>query len=163
MIHLSPFLQRCLGNRRGVCSHCSSGNIWPKRHGYGIECARYRCGGGVAWRSAGTRRNPVLVAHRSAASIFVVVHIGAWPNRLSEIVPADCLLPVMHPRDGQRIARATVYVAPPDRHMLMRHGVIVLSTGPKENFAAPGRCPPIPFRSRRVWPPCDRRYPDWKT
>jgi two-component system chemotaxis response regulator CheB len=82
------------------------------------------------------------------ASIFIVIHIGAWPSQLPEILQADCQLPVLHAQDGQPIAKATVYVAPPDRHMLMRDGVIVLSTGPKENFARPAADPL--FRSAAV-------------
>ncbi|HEY2021345.1 hypothetical protein [Paraburkholderia sp.] len=35
-------------------------------------------------------------------------------------------------KDGQLSPPATIYVAPPDRHMPMRDGVIVLSNGPKE-------------------------------
>ena len=82
------------------------------------------------------------------ASIFIVIHIGAWPSQLPEILQADCQLPVLHAQDGQPIAKATVYVAPPDRHMLMRDGAIVLSTGPKENFSRPAADPL--FRSAAV-------------
>ena len=89
------------------------------------------------------------------ASIFVVVHIGAWPSLLPEIFQTDCLLPVMHAQDGQPIALATVYVAPSDRHMLMRNGVIVLSTGPKEKFARPAAdplfgCAAVEYGSRAI-------------
>ncbi|REE18357.1 CheB methylesterase [Paraburkholderia sp. BL27I4N3] len=48
----------------------------------------------------------------------------------------------------QPISASTVYVAPPDRHMLMRDGLIILSTGPKENFARPAADPL--FRSAAV-------------
>ncbi|WP_128593986.1 chemotaxis protein CheB [Paraburkholderia kirstenboschensis] len=82
------------------------------------------------------------------ASVFVVMHIGAWPSLLPEVLQADCLLPVMHARDRQPIVETKVYVAPPDRHMLIRDGVIVLSTGPKENFARPAADPL--FRSAAV-------------
>ncbi|MBC8751799.1 MULTISPECIES: chemotaxis protein CheB [Paraburkholderia] len=82
------------------------------------------------------------------ASVFVVMHIGALPSVLPEILQADCPLPVMHACDGQPIAPSTVYVAPPDRHMLMRDGLIILSTGPKENFARPAADPL--FRSAAV-------------
>ncbi|CAL8481346.1 chemotaxis protein CheB [Caballeronia sp. S22] len=89
------------------------------------------------------------------ASIFIVMHIGAWPSQLPEILQADCPLPVLHALDGQPIAKATIYVAPPDRHMLMRDGVIVLSSGPKENFARPAadplfRCAAVEYGPRVI-------------
>ncbi|EDT08201.1 CheB methylesterase [Paraburkholderia graminis C4D1M] len=82
------------------------------------------------------------------ASVFVVMHIGAWPSLLPQILQTDCPLPVLHAEDSQLIAKSTVYVAPPDRHMLMRDGAIVLSTGPKEHFARPAADPL--FRSAAV-------------
>lgn len=82
------------------------------------------------------------------ASVFIVMHVGARPSQLPEIFQTDCPLPVMHAQDGQSIAQATVYVAPPDRHLLVRNGVIVLSSGPKENFSRPAADPL--FRSAAV-------------
>ncbi|MDR5735959.1 chemotaxis protein CheB [Caballeronia sp. LZ025] len=82
------------------------------------------------------------------ASIFVVMHIGAWPSRLPQILAADSRLPVVHASDGEAIAVGTVYIAPPDRHMLLADERIVLSTAPKENFARPAADPL--FRSAAV-------------
>jgi two-component system chemotaxis response regulator CheB len=82
------------------------------------------------------------------ASIFIVMHIGTWPSRLPEILAADSRLPVVHASDGEPIAAGTVYVAPPDRHMLLADGKIVLSTAPKENFTRPAADPL--FRSAAV-------------
>jgi len=76
-----------------------------------------------------------------AASVFIVMHIGAWPSRLPEVLGADSRLPVRHAVDGEAITRGTVYIAPPDRHMLLHDDTIVLSTGPKENFARPAADP----------------------
>ncbi|MFM0220267.1 chemotaxis protein CheB [Paraburkholderia caledonica] len=85
------------------------------------------------------RKNPVVAGPRVPGKRFHWLHIGAWPSVLLEVFQSDCPLPVMHAEDGRRIARATVYVAPPDRHMLIRDGVVVLSSGPKENFCASSR------------------------
>jgi two-component system chemotaxis response regulator CheB len=75
------------------------------------------------------------------ASVLVVMHIGAWPSQLPSILQAESRMPVVHARDGQAIERSTVYIAPPDRHMLVLDGTIVLSRGPKENFARPAADP----------------------
>ncbi|MEZ2354847.1 chemotaxis protein CheB [Caballeronia sp. RCC_10] len=82
------------------------------------------------------------------ASIFVVMHIGTWPSRLPQILAADSRLPVVHASDGEAIAAVTVYIAPPDRHMLLGDARIVLSTAPKENFTRPAADPL--FRSAAV-------------
>jgi two-component system, chemotaxis family, protein-glutamate methylesterase/glutaminase len=82
------------------------------------------------------------------ASIFIVMHIGTWPSQLPQLLAADSPLPVVHASDGEAIAKGTAYVAPPDRHMLLRDGIIVLSSGPKENFTRPAADPL--FRSAAV-------------
>lgn len=53
------------------------------------------------------------------ASMFIVMHIGTWPSRLPELLAADSRIPVVHGSHGEAIAAGTVYVAPPDRHMLV--------------------------------------------
>ncbi|MEZ2354886.1 chemotaxis protein CheB, partial [Caballeronia sp. RCC_10] len=58
------------------------------------------------------------------ASIFIVMHIGTWPSQLPQLLAADSPLPVVHASDGEAIAKGTAYVAPPDRHMLLRDGII---------------------------------------
>jgi chemotaxis response regulator CheB len=46
-------------------------------------------------------------------------------------------LPALHPEDGESIRSGQIYVAPPDRHMLIQDGSIRLSHGPHENLARP--------------------------
>jgi two-component system chemotaxis response regulator CheB len=75
------------------------------------------------------------------ASVFIVMHIGAYPSILPEILQKDCALPVKHAEDGEPIDRAVVYIAPPDKHLLLQNGKIHLSSGPKENFARPAADP----------------------
>ena len=82
------------------------------------------------------------------ASIFIVMHIGTWPSQLPKLLGAESRLPVLHASDGEAIAAGTVYVAPPDRHMLLGDDRIVLSTAPKENFTRPAADPL--FRSAAV-------------
>jgi two-component system chemotaxis response regulator CheB len=77
------------------------------------------------------------------ASVLIVMHIGAWPSQLPSILQAESRMPVVHARDGQATERTTVYIAPPDRHMLVQDGTIVLTRGPKKTV--PGRPPTRSF------------------
>jgi two-component system, chemotaxis family, protein-glutamate methylesterase/glutaminase len=83
------------------------------------------------------------------ASIFVVQHISptsksVLPNLISRASP----LPARHPVDGEAIATGQIYVAPPDLHLLLREGSIMLRHGPQENRTRPAIDPL--FRSAAV-------------
>ncbi|WP_244818683.1 chemotaxis protein CheB [Caballeronia sp. Lep1P3] len=82
------------------------------------------------------------------ASMFIVMHIGTWPSQLPKLLAAESCLPVVHGSHGAVITAGTVYIAPPDRHMLLAEGSIVLSSAPKENFTRPAADPL--FRSAAV-------------
>lgn len=74
------------------------------------------------------------------AAVFVVIHIGTGHNGQSyipEILTAAGPLRAMSARDGDSIRQGTVYVAPPDRHLLVKSEGIRLSHGPKENRSRP--------------------------
>lgn len=82
------------------------------------------------------------------ASICVVMHIGTWPSVLPDVLAAEGRLPVVHASHGETISRGTIYVAPPDRHVLLHDDHLLLSAGPKENFTRPAADPL--FRSAAV-------------
>jgi two-component system, chemotaxis family, protein-glutamate methylesterase/glutaminase len=72
------------------------------------------------------------------AAVFLVLHLS--PNResmLSELIGMYGHLPTETARDGAKIVPGRVYVAAPDRHLLVERGHIHLSTGPKESRARP--------------------------
>jgi two-component system chemotaxis response regulator CheB len=72
------------------------------------------------------------------ASIFVVVHVPpAGPSALPEILGRRAALAVAHAVDGEPIVPGRVYVAPPDRHLLVRRDRVELSHGPAENRLRP--------------------------
>jgi two-component system chemotaxis response regulator CheB len=73
-----------------------------------------------------------------AGSIFVVLHSAPEsPARLPAILARNTELPVAHARDGEPIRAGRVYVAPPNRHLVLRPGHVHLNSGPRENGSRP--------------------------
>src|SRR6476660_10057129 len=65
-------------------------------------------------------------------------HASLLPDVLSRAGP----LPAEHGRDGTRIERGRIYVAPPDHHMTVGPiGFIRLDQGPKDNHTRPAADP----------------------
>ncbi len=72
------------------------------------------------------------------ASIFIVWHMapeirGVLPHVLNKYNT----LPAANAVDGELIEQGRIYVAPPDRHMLLEEGRIRITRGPKENRFRP--------------------------
>jgi two-component system, chemotaxis family, protein-glutamate methylesterase/glutaminase len=72
------------------------------------------------------------------AALFVVQHVPSWHrSELPEILRANSRLYAVHAESGQRIQRGHIYVAPPDRHLLLEDRQITLWKGPRENRSRP--------------------------
>jgi len=72
------------------------------------------------------------------AAIFVVLHISPQTHSvLPDILNRAGKLPAKHPAHRESIKRGHIYVAPPDHHLIIESGHIVLSRGPKENRHRP--------------------------
>ena len=72
------------------------------------------------------------------ASLMVVVHIPPYAvSRLPEILSRSGPLLATHAQHGEVIEPGRIYIAPPDRHLLVRAGWIELSRGPRENHSRP--------------------------
>ena len=72
------------------------------------------------------------------ASIFVTTHMPAHgAGLLPDILSSAGRLPVSQAIDGQPIERGRIYVAAPDRHLLLIGDTIRLGPGPRENMARP--------------------------
>jgi len=72
------------------------------------------------------------------ATIFVVVHRGAEsPPLLAQVLRRSGGLQVMEAVDLLPIERGTVYVARPDRHLLVEENRVRVVRGPKENRHRP--------------------------
>jgi two-component system chemotaxis response regulator CheB len=72
------------------------------------------------------------------ASIFVVQHL--WPkgeSHLAPILERAGLLPVVTASEDAPIERGKIYVAPPDQHMMLAEGKVVVARSPHENRARP--------------------------
>jgi two-component system, chemotaxis family, protein-glutamate methylesterase/glutaminase len=73
------------------------------------------------------------------ASIFIVLHLGRMPGNslLPAILERAGRLPAETPVDRTRFERGRIYVAAPDRHMLIEHDHVRVVRGPKENRHRP--------------------------
>lgn len=74
---------------------------------------------------------------RFGAPVLVVQHVGALPSLLPELLSKRGPNPARHAAQGENPRPGTLYVAPPDHHMLLEVDEIRLTRGPKENHARP--------------------------
>ncbi|MCC6589716.1 MAG: chemotaxis protein CheB [Bryobacterales bacterium] len=75
------------------------------------------------------------------AAVFVVVHLGArtrsfLPDILNSSVNGGELR-AREAEDGERIANGRIYIAPPDRHLIVARDHVHLARSPKEGFHRP--------------------------
>src|SRR5262245_31460406 len=65
--------------------------------------------------------------------ILIVVHISSHESILPRILSRCGPLPATHPYEGESIRAGRIYVAPPNRHLVVEDGHMKLSAGPREN------------------------------
>lgn len=75
------------------------------------------------------------------ATVCIVLHIGRHHSILPELLSRVGPLKASHPQQGERIERGKIYIAPPDRHMVVRDGKFRLLDTAAENFARPAADP----------------------
>jgi two-component system, chemotaxis family, protein-glutamate methylesterase/glutaminase len=71
------------------------------------------------------------------AAIGIVLHIGGQQSLLPELLNARKPIGARHAQDGMQLAPGSVYIAPPDRHMVFTADAVRLSRGPRENHVRP--------------------------
>jgi two-component system chemotaxis response regulator CheB len=72
------------------------------------------------------------------ATIFVVLHIPPYsPSSLPVILTRCGHMSASHPKDGEEVRPGQVYIAPPDHHLLVELGRVLIKRGPKENRFRP--------------------------
>jgi two-component system chemotaxis response regulator CheB len=87
------------------------------------------------------------------AAVAVVVHLS--PNHrsvLPRMIEKAGRLPARHARDGDIIRPGMIYVAPPDRHLIVQDAHLRLMQGPKENGARPAVDPLFRSAARALGP-----------
>ncbi|MEC5406108.1 chemotaxis protein CheB [Paraburkholderia sp. MPAMCS5] len=82
------------------------------------------------------------------ATLCIVMHIGRHRSVLPELLSRWGPLRATHPVHGEAVQSGRIYVAPPDRHMILRGGLVRLLDTATENFARPAADPL--FRSAAV-------------
>lgn len=76
------------------------------------------------------------------ASIFVVIHTSPeTPGMLPSVLRRRVALPIDYADDGASIEPGHVYIAPPDRHLLLENRHLEVTRGPRENGFRPAADP----------------------
>jgi two-component system chemotaxis response regulator CheB len=84
------------------------------------------------------------------AAVFVVIHTAPTsPGMMPQILDRSGPLPALFAGDGDPIRRGAIFIAPPDRHLLIKDGTMRVTRGPKENGFRPA-CDPL-FRTAARW------------
>ena len=72
------------------------------------------------------------------AAFFVTLHMASRSESiLHRILSKTSGLHARQAANGQRIESGHIYVAPPDSHLLIEKGCILLSRGPRDNWLRP--------------------------
>ena len=73
-----------------------------------------------------------------AAALLVAIHLSPTePSILDSILNRSSPLPVLHPKDRQKIREGAVYLAPTDRHLLVEKDRVRVLRSPPENLHRP--------------------------
>jgi two-component system, chemotaxis family, protein-glutamate methylesterase/glutaminase len=72
-----------------------------------------------------------------AAVVGMVLHVGSRHSILPELLSARGPMRAIHPQEGEPLLPGTIYVAPPDHHMVFTAERIHLSRAARENHARP--------------------------
>jgi two-component system, chemotaxis family, protein-glutamate methylesterase/glutaminase len=72
------------------------------------------------------------------AAVLIVLHTSNHAGSLlPQILQRACHLPTIEPKDGARIERGKVYIAPADFHMIVEGDFLRIIQGPRENHHRP--------------------------
>lgn len=73
--------------------------------------------------------------------LLIVMHVGRHPSILPDLLTSWGRIPAFHPAHGESMQRGNIYVAPPDRHMVVRGNTLCLLDTAAENFSRPAADP----------------------
>lgn len=150
-MRVSPLIYSSLSGAGGSLAHPPPGVLLPHPQGPVVNASPFRIV--VIGASAGGVEALLELAAGLpadfAAPVFVVLHIpGESPSLLAELLTHAGSLRATEAVEGGRIERGCIYVAPPDKHLLIEPGRMVVRRGPRENYARPAVDPL--FRSAAV-------------
>jgi two-component system chemotaxis response regulator CheB len=110
-------------------------------HAHDPDRGALRCVAGIGASAGGVDALLRLLRHLDGdlpAALLVVLHVPATGRSLlAPILDRRTDLQVRVPEDGEEPAPGRVYVAPPDRHLVVVDGRLQLGRGPKENAVRP--------------------------
>jgi two-component system, chemotaxis family, protein-glutamate methylesterase/glutaminase len=95
---------------------------------------------GLGASAGGLRAYEQLVAELPrdfSNPIFLVLHIGAKASNFPDLLASKTKLPCRYARDGEEVMGGHIYAAPPDYHMVVDRGLVLLTKGPRENWSRP--------------------------
>jgi two-component system chemotaxis response regulator CheB len=86
-------------------------------------------------------------------AVFVVCHFPPGSrSMLPDILSRQGPLLARHARDGEPIYPGHIYVAPPDRHLILEEGEVLLTRGPREHYFRPAIDPLFRSAARAYGP-----------
>ena len=72
------------------------------------------------------------------AAVCVTIHFPpGGSSALPRILRRAGSLNAVHVTDGQRLEEGTIFIAPPDHHLLLKEGRVAVARGPRENGFRP--------------------------
>lgn len=72
------------------------------------------------------------------ASVLAVIHLSSqFRSSLDAILTQSGPLPASFAADGAKLEKGHIYIAPPERHLLVEGEHLRLGSGPRENNARP--------------------------
>jgi two-component system chemotaxis response regulator CheB len=82
------------------------------------------------------------LSHDFPASVLVAIHLSSqFRSTLDAILTQAGRLPATFAEHGEELARSHIYIAPPERHLLVEGERLWLGSGPRENHARPALDP----------------------
>jgi two-component system, chemotaxis family, protein-glutamate methylesterase/glutaminase len=100
------------------------------------------------------------------ASVLIVLHVApSSPSVLPSLLQRGCPLPVAFACDGEPMERGHVYIAPPDRHLVVEDDRLRVTRAPRENHSRPAidplfRSAALAYGSRVIGVICSGRLDD---
>ena len=71
------------------------------------------------------------------ASVIVTIHLAREGSCFDEVLDRAGPLPTSFAKDGEAVKKSRIYLAPPERHLLVDGDRLTLGRGPRENNARP--------------------------